>query len=512
VIVTATRTESLSAVIVDDTPDLRLLLRITLEQDGDFRVVAEAENGLEGVRMVSELQPDLVLLDLAMPVMDGLEALPRIREVCPAARVVVLSGFEAETMAQRALSAGADGYLQKGTSPRHILSYALALTTGAEPPPEPVPAMKVATRPGPTPSPGHPAPETEGVAGLAALAAFGLLRLHAPGGDPVAAILREANSAAVTMLALPHASDGSLLAQVAPDVQAALVRRLPDVLAEGEARERSVHEGRSLDLVFRKGQGNEVVVSVIPAPRTDEANLLRQAISTTAHEIRNPVTLLSGVAQVVRANGPQIPPEQLDRLLGAVSRQSLILDRVTEDLLTAAQAGRGSLRIDIKAVDLAEALDDAISDTKEFRDVVVEGAGGVQVLADPDRLSQMMANLVSNAVKYGEAPYAVTVRRGTGDAAGIVHVDVIDSGPGVREEFRAQLFDEFSRAGNSTARGTGLGLFVVRSLAEAQGGRADYAPHEGGGSVFTVSLPAAEASHPVDDAEPTSQSGRPDSV
>src|SRR3954451_10859560 len=118
----------ISAVVVDDTPDIRMLLTMTLEMDGDITVVGEAGDGRAGVDLAVELQPDVVLIDLAMPVMDGLEALPLIRAACPRTRVVVLSGFEADAMAQRALDAGADGYLQKGLPVSDILDYVRLLT------------------------------------------------------------------------------------------------------------------------------------------------------------------------------------------------------------------------------------------------------------------------------------------------------------------------------------------------------------------------------------------------
>ena len=65
-----------TVVVIDDTPDLRLLLRMVLELTDRYSVVGEAGDGAEGIEMVRQWQPDLVLLDLAMPVMDGLEALP----------------------------------------------------------------------------------------------------------------------------------------------------------------------------------------------------------------------------------------------------------------------------------------------------------------------------------------------------------------------------------------------------------------------------------------------------
>ncbi len=80
-------------VLADDSEDLRTVLRHLLEQDGRFEVVAEAEDGYEAVQVAADHQPDVIVLDLSMPVLDGHEALPRIRIAAPATRIVVLSGF-----------------------------------------------------------------------------------------------------------------------------------------------------------------------------------------------------------------------------------------------------------------------------------------------------------------------------------------------------------------------------------------------------------------------------------
>jgi DNA-binding NarL/FixJ family response regulator len=104
-----------SVVVIDDAEDFRLLLRTALERHGVFRVVAEAADGRQGVEAVKASQPDLVLLDIAMPVMDGLQALTLIRDECPTAIVVMLSAFgESSGLRERALSMGANGYIQKG--------------------------------------------------------------------------------------------------------------------------------------------------------------------------------------------------------------------------------------------------------------------------------------------------------------------------------------------------------------------------------------------------------------
>ena len=101
-------------VIVDDSHDYRRVLEIMLEMDGGFEVTGQAADGREGIEVVSRLQPDAVLLDVSMPRMDGLEAIPAIREQAPDTVVIMLTGFASQAVRERALLAGAHEYLDKG--------------------------------------------------------------------------------------------------------------------------------------------------------------------------------------------------------------------------------------------------------------------------------------------------------------------------------------------------------------------------------------------------------------
>ena len=106
--------DQISLYLVDDVPELRELIKYGLEEDDQIEVVGEAGDGRSAIRGVAETQPGAVLLDLSMPDMDGLEAIPKIREVAPETAIVVLSGFTADRMGEAAEEKGADAYIEKG--------------------------------------------------------------------------------------------------------------------------------------------------------------------------------------------------------------------------------------------------------------------------------------------------------------------------------------------------------------------------------------------------------------
>lgn len=101
-------------VVADDTAPIRLLLSMSLPAYGPFEVVAEAVDGAEAVVKVRKHQPDLLLLDLSMPVMDGLAAAELIRTFDSTVRIVVFTGFEAEDLRGRAGRVGVSAYVEKG--------------------------------------------------------------------------------------------------------------------------------------------------------------------------------------------------------------------------------------------------------------------------------------------------------------------------------------------------------------------------------------------------------------
>ena len=104
----------LRVLLVEDDNPLRALQRIILEETGGFRIIGEAEDGRQAIRLAKTLQPELILLDLAMPVMGGLEALPQLRQVAPGSRIVVVTMLQRDGVEAEALRLGANAYIDKG--------------------------------------------------------------------------------------------------------------------------------------------------------------------------------------------------------------------------------------------------------------------------------------------------------------------------------------------------------------------------------------------------------------
>jgi DNA-binding NarL/FixJ family response regulator len=108
-------------VICDDQAGFRQVVAVVLSLDPDVEVVGEAADGREAIRIVGELRPDVLLLDVAMPVLDGLEALPLIRAASPETRVVMLTGVASDTFRDRAAAGGAALFIEKGTNIQDVV-------------------------------------------------------------------------------------------------------------------------------------------------------------------------------------------------------------------------------------------------------------------------------------------------------------------------------------------------------------------------------------------------------
>lgn len=502
------RARPVRVVIIDDTYDLRELLRLALTRGG-LEVVGEAGDGLSGIECVRLEKPDVVLLDLSMPVMDGLEALPTIRRLVPRAKIVVLSGFGATQMSEKAMTIGADGYLQKGMALKRIIEYVKDIVDAPSPVPQPAtPPERLVdageAEPTPPSTPVLSVVPDSAAAGLAdgaldgtapavgerssdgvpdvstweavAMSPYGVLEVA---DEP---LFRLVHANPVAQRLLDHrARFGTPLGSIAPELTSLVAFNRLD----GESSFEVLVNGTQMQASLRRANGSLLVYL---DASSDDTGILRRAIATTAHEIRGPVAVLCGIAESISQAGTEMSDAQRQRLMSSVTRQARMLDSITADLLTAAEIQRGELHLDPQKVDPLSVIGTVISD-RYLVTVSAQVEDDRHVVADPMRLEQMLSNLVGNALKYGRAPYVVRVETDPHHPTRL-RIVVIDSGAGVPEEFRDQLFREFSRASGAVATGTGLGLYVVKCLAEAQGGSVAYTPGPTGGAVFTLTLPA----------------------
>ncbi len=121
---------SVRLLLVDDHAVLRAGLRMLLSADPELQIVGEAETGSEGVRMAEELRPDVVLMDISMPDMNGIEATRRIKACCPDIAVLALTMHEDDQYFFEMLSAGASGYVPKRAAPNELIGAIHAVSGG----------------------------------------------------------------------------------------------------------------------------------------------------------------------------------------------------------------------------------------------------------------------------------------------------------------------------------------------------------------------------------------------
>ena len=122
--------EKIRILLADDHVFVREGTRELLEREADLEVVGEASNGAEAASLAETTQPDVVLMDIAMPVMSGIAATARIKATCPAAAVLLLTAYDDDQYVLASLAAGADGYLMKDVASVEIVNAVRAVYSG----------------------------------------------------------------------------------------------------------------------------------------------------------------------------------------------------------------------------------------------------------------------------------------------------------------------------------------------------------------------------------------------
>ncbi len=122
--------EIIKVLLVDDQPLLRMGFRLILEGENDMHIVGEAADGLEALTQAAALAPDVVLMDVRMPKMDGLEATERIAKQYPDTKIIILTTFDLDEYAFSGLQAGASAFLLKDVAPEELVSAVRLVASG----------------------------------------------------------------------------------------------------------------------------------------------------------------------------------------------------------------------------------------------------------------------------------------------------------------------------------------------------------------------------------------------
>jgi signal transduction histidine kinase len=215
-------------------------------------------------------------------------------------------------------------------------------------------------------------------------------------------------------------------------------------------------------------------------------------VSLVSHELRSPMAAVIGSARTLQQRWRELSPEQRDAFLALIGDETNRLAMLVADVLDTSRIEAGTFSYSFADVDLSALLRDAVAAAELGQDEVPVRLALAEPLprlrGDRERLRQIVANLLDNAIKY--SPHGEPVELDARADDGRVVVSVRDRGPGVPPEHRRLIFEKFGRAGGANKPGTGLGLFIARSIAEAHGGAIAVETADGGGARFVLTLPA----------------------
>jgi len=226
-----------------------------------------------------------------------------------------------------------------------------------------------------------------------------------------------------------------------------------------------------------------------------------ELIALVTHELRTPLAVVRAYSDLLAEEPPldgrsSRDQERRDRrsswhdgTIEQIERLDRLVDSILASVRVVPDQPAAVETTDIEAV--VREVVRGLSPILGRHEVVIAEGIRLHALADPPRLRQMLEHLVENAVKY--APPGTHIRLGWQMAEGMVRIGVEDEGPGIPPEWRERIFEPYARRDTHTARGSGIGLYAAKRLAESMGGHLWCEPAPDHGARFVIALPAAAA-------------------
>ena len=226
-----------------------------------------------------------------------------------------------------------------------------------------------------------------------------------------------------------------------------------------------------------------------------------ELIALVTHELRTPLAVVRAYTDLLSEEPPldgrssRDPDRRATRAawhtgtLDQIDRLNRLVDSILESVRVVPD-----LPADLRTIDLRATIEELVEELRPLlhrHRTVLEPSPRLHAVADRGRLRKVLEHLVENAVKY--APPDTRVAIAWALVEGIVRIAITDEGPGIPEEWRERIFEPYARRETQTARGSGIGLYAARRLAESMGARLWCEPAPAGGARFVLALPAAVA-------------------
>lgn len=431
-------------LVVDDTPTIRLLFQRMFTASGVFEVVGEAANGHEGVELARKHQPDIILLDLAMPVVNGFQAIPTMVAECPDSLIIVLSGFNADSAGEQALSLGAHAYIEKRHRPDELLRQIVDIYRS-----------HMATR-------------------------------------------QVASTEPITDDVTDHVTDHVAAAPAAPAVSDVTgVAPLPEpVIVEAAADDQHLQQ---LPVVRQLESTNAALAR-------SNAGLATFA-AVAAHDLRSPLHVVVGFSELLAsAYGDRLDDDGREMVASIVSGAHRMEEMIEGLLAHCRLDGPPPATTEVSLDDVvATTISTLAPDIERRRAMVIRDPLPV-VIGDPVQLQILMQNLLANALKFTRDDVFPRVHFSAerGDASWKIIVE--DNGIGIDPSKREQIFGMFVRLHTQGEYlGTGIGLASCKRIVEAHGGSIHVEDNPSGGSRFIVELPDRDATAKSGSADDSAQ-------
>ncbi|HSD72239.1 MAG TPA: HAMP domain-containing sensor histidine kinase [Thermoanaerobaculia bacterium] len=223
-------------------------------------------------------------------------------------------------------------------------------------------------------------------------------------------------------------------------------------------------------------------------------DLRDEFLAIVSHDLRNPLNAIALNTQLLERLVSSSDP-RLARISRSLESSIAQMQRIISDLLDLAAIEAGKLSVELQPGDVRSVIEESVEASRSIgaeKSIVLEALVGPEPLSarfDAGRIIQVLGNLIHNALKFTPPGGRISVEGQRKE--GVVEVSVRDTGPGMRPEEIAVIFDRFRQVEKRGRRALGLGLYISRSIVESHGGRirAESLPGEGSVFVFTL-LPA----------------------